>query len=556
MTSSGGAGATARMRELRKAPFDGTVVRDHRPHLRLGRLAGLAGSGWPFVPLAPLVVVFVGLAVALGIGLVGLDHLARAGDEHASARAELVAATVAARLSQLPAERRLDATQLAARRTAAGILVVTSDARVVHDVDARRTRSSRAREDARRRQGRRAAPPRSRALRGAPDRHAAARRATSRRARRRAATPQGAPGLVTALLALAVMLLGVAAAVAYAVSRDVTRDVDFVTRRIDGMAQVRTEPTGELIPARTMDEVGLLTDRVQQAGRPLRKGREGVPRRTSRARAPRTASAQRSSPPSATSCGARSTRSSASPTSSWRRSTGRSRRRRARRSSRSAARARTSSTLINDILEFSALESGQLRSRAAASTLTRLAQRGRAARRAASSARSRCTVRVEGEPSLVARVDGRRVRQILGNLVNNAIKFTQRARSIVARRARGRARLAQRHATPGPGISAQERAVIFDEYKQARSERMQRRGTGLGLAIARRLVMLHHGSIQVESELGRGSTFKVLLPIGNIDAQRRRSRAPPAQRRRRRDEPPCRSPRRAARRARSSPCTR
>lgn len=47
---------------------------------------------------------------------------------------------------------------------------------------------------------------------------------------------------------------------------------------------------------------------------------------------------------------------------------------------------------------------------------------------------------------------------------------------------------------------------------------MKRRGTGLGLAIARRLVTLHHGSIQVESELGRGSTFKVLLPVGNIDA--------------------------------------
>jgi signal transduction histidine kinase len=70
----------------------------------------------------------------------------------------------------------------------------------------------------------------------------------------------------------------------------------------------------------------------------------------------------------------------------------------------------------------------------------------------------------------------------------------------------------------GPGISPQERAVIFQEYKQARSERVKRRGTGLGLAIARRLVLLHHGSISVESELGRGATFTVLLPVGNVDA--------------------------------------
>src|SRR5687768_8784978 len=92
-----------------------------------------AGGGWSFLPFAPLVVVVVGLAVALGIGLVGLDHLARAGDEHAGARAELLAATVAARLSQLPPDRRLEATQLAARRSFAEILLVTPDARVVHD---------------------------------------------------------------------------------------------------------------------------------------------------------------------------------------------------------------------------------------------------------------------------------------------------------------------------------------------------------------------------------------------------------------------------------------
>jgi signal transduction histidine kinase len=65
----------------------------------------------------------------------------------------------------------------------------------------------------------------------------------------------------------------------------------------------------------------------------------------------------------------------------------------------------------------------------------------------------------------------------------------------------------------GPGISPQERAVIFQEYKQTKEERTRRRGTGLGLAMTRRLVAMHGGSIQVESEVGRGSVFQVLLPV-------------------------------------------
>src|SRR3954465_7059684 len=138
MTLSGGAGPDARSdTQPRHAQPDSSSSFHAQPGSRLGSGASpssppspsrpvnaLTGRGWPFIPLAPLVVVFVGLAVALGIGLVGLDHLARAGDQHAGARAELLAATVAARLSQLPESRRLEASQLAARRSDAELLVV------------------------------------------------------------------------------------------------------------------------------------------------------------------------------------------------------------------------------------------------------------------------------------------------------------------------------------------------------------------------------------------------------------------------------------------------
>jgi signal transduction histidine kinase len=70
--------------------------------------------------------------------------------------------------------------------------------------------------------------------------------------------------------------------------------------------------------------------------------------------------------------------------------------------------------------------------------------------------------------------------------------------------------------------------MIFEEYKQARSERVRKRGTGLGLAIARRLVTLHHGHIDVQSELGRGSTFRVRFPVGNIEAPPSIRKPPPS----------------------------
>ena len=232
-------------------PLAGEAFRARAPRLR---------TGWPFLPVAPLLVVVVGLGVALGIGLVGLDQLSRAGDEHAGVRAELLAATVAARLGVLPPERRVDATRLAARRSAAELLVVTGQGEIIHDQTLGAPDQSSLRKMlasgsgvAEMRMGR--ARYAVRAI-GPPNDRNAPRLVVLVPEPRAAAS---ANALASALAALAVLLLGVAAGVAYAVSRDVVRDVEFVTHRVRTMAQVRTEPTGELIPARTMDEVGILT---------------------------------------------------------------------------------------------------------------------------------------------------------------------------------------------------------------------------------------------------------------------------------------------------------
>ena len=113
---------------------------------------------------------------------------------------------------------------------------------------------------------------------------------------------------------------------------------------------------------------------------------------------------------------------------------------------------------------------------------------------------------------MIVDADPKRVRQILTNIVGNAIKFTQKGEVVVSVSRQGAyANLSV--SDTGPGINATERAVIFEDYKQANEEQRMKRGTGLGLAIARRLVLMHGGTIEVESEVGRGSTFTVLLPV-------------------------------------------
>jgi signal transduction histidine kinase len=166
--------------------------------------------------------------------------------------------------------------------------------------------------------------------------------------------------------------------------------------------------------------------------------------------------------------------------------------------------------LINDILELSALESGQLKLTRTRVDLWELSCD--VLREAAGLVGVRpVVVRVDGERGVTARADAKRVRQMITNLVGNAVKFTQRGEVVIEVGREGRyARFSVRDT--GPGISPQERATIFQEYKQTKAERARRRGTGLGLAITRRLVKMHGGSIHLESEVGRGSTFKVLLP--------------------------------------------
>jgi signal transduction histidine kinase len=111
------------------------------------------------------------------------------------------------------------------------------------------------------------------------------------------------------------------------------------------------------------------------------------------------------------------------------------------------------------------------------------------------------------------RGDGRRLTQVLINLVGNAIKFTDVGEVAI----KATANNGSFHVTvrdTGPGISTTDQAKLFQEFQQADNAITKKKGgTGLGLAISRRIIEMHGGRIWVESRPGQGSTFAFTLPV-------------------------------------------
>ena len=110
--------------------------------------------------------------------------------------------------------------------------------------------------------------------------------------------------------------------------------------------------------------------------------------------------------------------------------------------------------------------------------------------------------------------DERKIKQILVNLLTNAVKFTPEGGRIKVEAGLGDSAVIVSVADTGIGIAKEDQEAIFEEFRQVGSNYAQKReGTGLGLALTKRFVELHGGNIWVESEVGKGSTFTFTLPI-------------------------------------------
>ncbi|MBI3457339.1 MAG: GAF domain-containing protein [Candidatus Rokubacteria bacterium] len=169
--------------------------------------------------------------------------------------------------------------------------------------------------------------------------------------------------------------------------------------------------------------------------------------------------------------------------------------------------------LINDVLDLSKIEAGQLTLALAEYSLKDVVQTVFTAMESLA-AEKQLALRVTLAPDLPrGKGDERRLTQVLLNLVGNAIKFTEAGEVRMEGRPADGAFLVSVSDT-GPGISEADQARIFEEFQQVDSSTTRKKGgTGLGLSIARRIVELHGGRIWVASSPGKGSTFSFTLPV-------------------------------------------
>jgi GAF domain-containing protein len=169
--------------------------------------------------------------------------------------------------------------------------------------------------------------------------------------------------------------------------------------------------------------------------------------------------------------------------------------------------------LINDVLDLSKIEAGQLVLELSDYCVQDIAQTVRSTLEPLASDK-KLAFKVEVPPQLPpGRGDGRRLAQVLINLVGNAIKFTDAGEVAIKVEANnGSFHVSVRDT--GPGISSADQAKLFQEFQQADNAITRKKGgTGLGLAISKRIVEMHGGRIWVESQPGQGSTFAFTLPV-------------------------------------------
>ncbi len=169
--------------------------------------------------------------------------------------------------------------------------------------------------------------------------------------------------------------------------------------------------------------------------------------------------------------------------------------------------------LINDVLDFQKLESGRMEFKIESNDISAVVKETHETMHSLAKEKGLKLILKTKDDLPKVKFDRDRILQVLGNLVNNAIKFTEKGKIIISAR-KDKDFIQVEVGDTGPGIKAEDLHRVFRSFEQlGRTKGRKIRGTGLGLAICKEIIEKHGGQIWVESEFGQGSTFYFTLPL-------------------------------------------
>ncbi len=469
----------------------------------------------PLLVVGPLVVLVFGVLAVVGAIQVGGAELKHTFDSAADERACLLADSLALEVRDLPDDAHAELLARVARQAVAEVLLVAASGRVLVDEGFRRRSAAEARALV--------SAPRGVVEGAVGPARACARPVWDVAGRERATLLVLAPirregpattRLAAAVTTLSVLLLAMAIVVTRVLGRATRSSLDYLTARVTDMAQGHAEVSPVTI--RSLDEAGhvaaafhVLAERFAEADRSYRADLEQVALLDAEQAAFLAGLSHELRTPLNAVLGfshvlATEVDGPLSPDAR-----------------EIVATIETSGAhlrgLIDDVLDLSALEGGKLELLRREVSLADVARE--VVKEAAPLVLGRpVELRLEADERAVAWGDRRRIRQIATNFVSNAIKFVREGHVHVRVRSTDTAAVFEVEDT-GPGIREEDLDAIFLEFRQAGDRGSKRAGAGLGLAIAKRLARMHGGRVEVVSQLGRGSTFRVLLPRPTSDGR-------------------------------------
>lgn len=471
----------------------------------------------PFSVVAPATIIFFGASVALATTFFGLRDLENRAQEAAEFKASLLVRSFSKRLEESRPSRFRTLIENAAARSECTLLVVDQQD-IVHFAAPSQPLSEN--DLAKLKAGKGVFNINQHAI------HFAVAEIPGGTSRLVALAPVGetaeaGASLVSSVATFAALLLAAAGFVGWALARDVHADVLYVGKRIASMAQSRAPSQVSAVPVRTIDQVGQLTASFNMLMERFHAAERAYHQDLSQAK---DFAQDRAAFLSALSHELRTPLNAIlgfadvlldeidGPLSE--------------ESRENLTIVRTSGehlrSLIDDILALSALESGSFRLSRERLQLSSVA-RDVVTEARVTAAQKGIQIELsvpEGDESTTAFADKRRMRQILQNVVSNAVKFTN-VGSVVVKLVRHGDTIITTVSDTGPGIAREQLEAIFEEFRQADSSNAQRQGTGLGLSITRRLVHMHGGSVRAESEVGSGSTFSIRIPVDEATARQK-----------------------------------